>query len=130
MKNNYIRTVFGLALLTGLLLLLNTLFYRFTDPAAPDTFVYSLAVVYCFFYLLAGVIMGVLNFINKKNKEQLGYAFLLLTGAKMALSYFLARPIISLGEAATTEKVNFFIIFIIYLVIESYYTARLLNNKQ
>ena len=48
----------------------------------------------------------------------------------MAICYLIARPIISKGEAAATEKVNFFVIFIVYLVIEAYYTARLLNNKQ
>lgn len=130
MKNNYPRILFGLALFTGLLLLMNTLYYRFFNQGADDTFTYSLVVMYAFFFILSSIILTVLIYIGKKNKEQLGYAFLLLTGVKMGISYILARAIISKGEIAATEKVNFFAIFIMFLVIEAYYTARLLNNKQ
>jgi hypothetical protein len=76
------------------------------------------------------VILGVLIKISIKNKEQLGYAFLFFTSAKMAASYFFARPIIRHSAENPTEKVNFFVIFILFLAIEAYYTARLLNNKQ
>ena len=131
MKNNYFKVVFSLALFSTLLLLLNTLFYRYTSYGAQQhDFVYSLVMLYSFFYLLSAVIIGALNLIYKKNKEQLGYAFLFLTSAKLAISYFLAKPIIEKGEVAATEKINFFIVFIIFLIIEAYYTARLLNNKQ
>lgn len=129
--NTIAKPIFGLGLLSGLLLLLNTLYYKFTATAAnTEDFVYPLVVQYALFFILSSVIMVVLQIVSKKNKEQLGYTFLLATGAKMAICYLIARPIISKGEAATAEKVNFFIIFIVYLVIEAYYTARLLNNKQ
>jgi hypothetical protein len=68
--------------------------------------------------------------IGKNSKEQIGYAFLLLTAVKMALSYVLVRPILEASKENPTEKVNFFAIFILFLAIEAYYTARLLNNKQ
>jgi len=131
MKNFYVRTILSLASISGLLLLLNSLYYGFISTNGTDAgYVYDLVVVYAFFFILSSIILSVLIYISKKNKEQIGYAFLLLTGVKMGLSYVLARPIIAKGEAASNEKVNFFIIFIVFLVIEAYYTARLLNNKQ
>lgn len=129
MNNNYFKTVVRLALLSGILLLLNYLFYHFTE-ASFESLVYSPVTVYCFFFLLSAAIIAALDFVNKSNPQQVGFAFLVVTGIKMLLSYVLARPIIEKGDAADTEKFNLVIIFIIYLVIEAYYTARLLNKKQ
>mgnify|MGYP003579903780 CR=1 FL=1 len=129
--NSIAKQIVGLGLLAGLLLLLNTLYYKFADQSvSTEAFEYPLAVVYSLFFILSSIVMVILHLVNKKSKEQLGYTFLLATGAKMAICYLFARPIIAKGEAATAEKVNFFIIFIVFLVIEAYYTARLLNNKQ
>lgn len=129
--NSITKQIIGLGLLAGLLLLLNTLYYRFAGQAiSTDSFIYPLAVIYALFFILSSIIFVVLHLVNKKNKEQLGYTFLLATGLKMAICYLFARPIIARGEDAAGEKVNFFIIFIVFLVIEAYYTARLLNNKQ
>lgn len=129
--NTIAKPIVGLGLLSGLFSLLNTLYYKFIAAAVnTDDFVYSLAVQYALFFILSSLIMVVLQIVGKKNKEQLGYTFLLATGIKMAICYLMARPVIAKGEAAAGEKVNFFIIFIVYLVIEAYYTARLLNNKQ
>lgn len=129
MNNNYLKTVFRLALLSGIFLSLNYLFYHFTE-ADFENLVYSPVTVYCFFFLLSAGIIAALDFVNKSNPQQLGFAFLVVTGIKMLLSYVLARPIIEKGDAASAEKYNLVIIFIVYLVIEAYYTARLLNKKQ
>jgi len=108
-------------------------FLLYLQPDLKDKtadFIYPLPLVYLFFLVLSLLIIAVLVKVGKKNKEQIGYAFLLLTGVKMALSYAFGRPIITkLGENPT-EKINFFMIFILFLAIEAYYTARLLNNKQ
>lgn len=130
MAKNYSKMIFALALFAGLLLVLNFFYYRLLDTAMVDSFTYPLAVVYGFFFILSVAILSILIYINKTNKDQLGYAFLFLTAAKMAISYFMARPIILKGEDSSTEKFNFFIVFIVFLVVEAYYTARLLNNKQ
>ncbi|WP_417352886.1 DUF6168 family protein [Flavobacterium alkalisoli] len=130
MKKKYASALLRLAIIAIVLFGLNTLLYLIPDIGlATDNFIYPISVVYLFFFVFSAVIISVLIFISGKNREQLGYAFLFLTGAKMAISYVLARPVINKLSENPTEKINFFVIFILFLIIEAYYTARLLNNK-
>ncbi|WP_294733634.1 DUF6168 family protein [uncultured Flavobacterium sp.] len=109
---------------------INMIIYEMPDlKSAKDSFIYSLPVVYLFFLVFTLVILGVLIVAGKKKKEQIGYIFLFLTSAKMGLSYVFARPILNKVVDDPTEKINFFVVFILFLAIEAYYTARLLNNK-
>ncbi|PZR21275.1 MAG: hypothetical protein DI539_08420 [Flavobacterium psychrophilum] len=129
MDKNYIGIFIKTGVAACIFLVLNIVLYQFL--LIPDQeFYYPLPLVYGFFLVFSLIILGVLIRIGKKNKEQLGYAFLLLTSVKMAASYFFARPMIAQSGENPTEKVNFFLVFILFLAIESYYTARLLNNKQ
>ncbi|ALM50751.1 hypothetical protein AMR72_09975 [Flavobacterium psychrophilum] len=93
-------------------------------------FQYPLALVYAFFLIFSLIILGILIKVSTISHTQVGFAFLLLTTIKMAGSYVFIRPILANTGQNPTEKVNFFVIFILFLAIEAYYTARLLNNKQ
>lgn len=107
------------------------LYYVLPDlKAQAVTFEYPLWIVYAFFLIFSLIILGVLIKISKKNAAQAGYTFLLLTSAKMAASYLLARPILAKTIEFPTEKYNFFAVFVLFLAIEAYFTVRLLNNKQ
>lgn len=131
MDKNYTGVFIRTAGLAIVFFIVNFLVYQI--PAleyAREDAQYTLASVYAFFLIFSLIILGILIKLSAKNKEQLGYAFLLLTSIKMALSYVFARPIIAQSGENPTEKVNFFVIFILFLAIEAYYTARLLNNKQ
>lgn len=128
MDKNYISIFIKTGVAACIFLVLNILLYQFVIIPGKE-FYYPLPLVYGFFLVFSLIILGVLIRISKKNKEQLGYAFLLLTSVKMAASYFLARPMIAQSGENPTEKINFFVVFILFLAIESYYTARLLNNK-
>lgn len=49
----------------------------------------------------------------------------------MAIAYLFMKPILSSQSTFSgTEKINFFIIFILFLIIETILTIRMLNNKQ
>ncbi|KAF2518964.1 hypothetical protein E0W68_06820 [Flavobacterium salilacus subsp. salilacus] len=118
------------AIIAVVLLVANLFIYRLPGlEGAAKNFIYTLPVVYLFFFVFTIIILGVLVIIGKKRNEQLGYIFLFLTSAKMGLSYLFARPILAKTIDDPTEKINFFIVFILFLAIEAYYTARLLNNK-
>jgi len=55
----------------------------------------------------------------------------LVTCVKMALSYVILHPIIhSDTQNIKIEKIDFFIIFALFLAIETIVTIRILNNKQ
>lgn len=131
MIKSYLNIFVPVTVIAVILAVLNILLYFHPGLAASrQTFIYPLPVVYGFFLLLSIIILGILIKVSEKNEQQIGFAFLLLTGVKMALSYFMVSPILGKAEPDATEKINFFVVFLIFLVIEAYYTARLLNKKQ
>lgn len=96
-----------------------------------DNFIYSTLLLYVLFALLSLVIVSLLKKVKETSENYVGYAFLAFTTLKMAIAYAFLRPIIHTDLPKTpTEKMNFFIVFIYFLVIETYLTIRILNNKQ
>ena len=80
--------------------------------------------------VLTALILLALLQIDKKAKEQLGYAFLGLTSAKVILSYVIATQFLFQGTVIAKElKINFFIAFLIFLCLDAYFVIRLLNKK-
>jgi hypothetical protein len=131
MDKKYVSIFIKTAAIACVFLITNLLLYFIPSLNAQKAgFVYPIALVYLFFFVFCIIILGILIKISLKNAGQLGYTFLLLTSVKMAASYLLARPIIAKSIEFPTEKVNFFAVFVLFLAIEAYFTARLLNNKQ
>jgi uncharacterized membrane protein YoaK (UPF0700 family) len=96
-----------------------------------DNFVYSTPMLYLLFTLLSMIILLALTKVNEVAKDYVGYAFLAFTMAKMVIAYAFLRPIIHINLPKTpTERLNFFIVFIYFLAIETILTIRILNNKQ
>ena len=61
----------------------------------------------------------------------MGYAFMALTSLKIGILLFWAQPILkNTAEIAKFEKINFFILFALFLAIETIVAAQILNNKQ
>lgn len=96
-----------------------------------QNFHFPIEVVYGFFFVCSVVILLVLIKVKEKNIDNVGYTFLLVTFIKMAVSYAVLSPILDSGNPnARIEKLNFFIIFALFLTIETIVTARILNIKQ
>lgn len=96
-----------------------------------QNFHYPIEVVYSFFLISSLVIIFILIKAKTKNIDYVGYTFLLVTFLKMGLSYLVLSPILQSGNPnAGTEKVNFIVVFSLFLAIETTVTVRLLNNKQ
>ncbi len=92
---------------------------------------YSIANLYSMFFVFSVVIMSLLLFVRTKNLDYVGYTYLIATSVKMGIAYFLLRPIlVTTIDENSTEKINFFIVFICFLAIETLLTIRILNNKQ
>lgn len=97
----------------------------------PSTFYYSLELEYCCFALATAVIVFVLQKIKQKNFDTVGLIFLWITSIKMIACFFAVRPILQLeSPTASIEKINFFVIFILFLAIETAITINLLNEKK
>lgn len=107
------------------------IFYFLRDNPKLSNFYYPVETEYVFFLLCSIVILLVLIQVKARNIDNVGYTFLLLTSIKMMLSYAFLKPILNLGGAnLAIEKINFFIIFAVFLAIETIVTIRILNNKQ
>lgn len=92
---------------------------------------YSLEQLYSFFLMASALIIFVLVKIKEKNLDNVGYVFMLLTCIKMAVSYFMLKPILdNVSQSQHFDKINFFTIFMLFLAIETIITIRLLNNNQ
>jgi hypothetical protein len=100
-------------------------------PIANVNYVYSLEELYGFFSICSLFIMLLVIVVNTKNKDHVGMSFIIVTTLKIILAVIMVKPIL---HNATTynlklEKINFFIIFIFFLAIETVFTIRILNSK-
>ncbi len=91
-------------------------------------FYYSIPLLYGLFFLLSAVILIIVTKISEKNFDNTGMVFMIATSIKMVVAFFLVRPILPL-EDNKIEKINFFIIFILFLLIETILVAKILNKK-
>ncbi|SHL51055.1 hypothetical protein SAMN05443543_102312 [Flavobacterium flevense] len=96
-----------------------------------EVFYYSLEQLYGLFFILSfGIILMLLK-IKKRNFDQVGMSFLLLTSIKLGVYYFILKPILNSKQYdIATEKMNFFALFILFLTIETVVTIRILSEKQ
>jgi hypothetical protein len=94
-------------------------------------FYYSLFQIYILFTVCSLFIIAGLILVRKRNLDNVGYFYLLLTMIKMGIAYFFLHEI---NQNSTTfliyEKKSFFASFIIFLAMETLITARLLNKNQ
>lgn len=128
-KYEYLFTVFIAAL--GGVIVHKCISYFVTQKEFENHFVYSIPLLYVLFASLSMLIVFALMKVNQVYKDYVGYAFLAFTSVKMMIAYAFLRPIINADLPKTsTEKVNFFIVFIYFLALETYLTIRILNNKQ
>lgn len=106
-------------------------FYLNQNNPKYTNFIYPIEVLYGFFVICSILIILLLIKIKTKNIDSVGHTFLLVTSIKMVLSYALLYSILnSTRENIAIEKINFFIIFAIFLAIETVVTIRILNNNQ
>ena len=101
------------------------------EEGIENQFIYSISLLYCFFFAFSAIILFALIQIRQQNINNVGYTFLLLTSIKMAGAYFFLKPILnSHSGAAKIEKFHFFGIFILFLIIETIMSIKILNTKQ
>jgi hypothetical protein len=126
------QPILEVLILSILVYLVHKLFFFLNDnnPKFQD-FHFPIEVAYGFFFGCSVVILLILIKVKTKNIDNVGYTFLLVTCIKMAISYAVLSPILHSGNPnVRIEKVNFFVIFALFLTIETIVTARILNNKQ
>jgi ABC-type transport system involved in cytochrome c biogenesis permease subunit len=120
-------TLLGIAFL--LYVIHKIIFYSFSIN--HEAFHYSLETLYLFFLVLSAIIFKVLLTIKEKSFDNVGMSFLLVTSIKMVFCYMVLRPLLQMPKPHDpTERINFLILFIVFLTIETLFTIRLVNEKQ
>lgn len=131
MKSDFLKTIFGLIVFSVTAYLMNKLLLSYTVLHIDyQKYNYSIESMYAIFLAFTVAILLILQKVKERNSEIVGVVFLLLTSLKMGISYFIFLSIIRSVQENSVEKINFFILFILYLAIDAYYTIRMLNKSQ
>lgn len=94
-----------------------------------QNFHFSIETIYGFFLICSLIIVFILILVKGKNIDNVGYTFLLITFIKMGISYIVLLPILhSENVTIGAEKTNFFIVFALFLTVETIITIKLLNK--
>ena len=112
--------------------LVHKLAFFFLDyQTIESTFQYSLFQVYLFFLFCSVCIVFILIQVKKRDLDNVGNGFLLLTLIKIGIAFLFANPIVSsTSKFKDIERMDFFIVFAVFLTIETMATIGILNNKQ
>jgi hypothetical protein len=109
----------------------NLFFYFNKKNPNYQSFNFSLNEVYGFFLACSLAIILLLLFVKQRSINNVGFTFLFATCLKIGMSFALLMPILnSKTSNIGYEKINFFIVFAIFLTIETVVTIRILNNNQ
>ena len=101
----------------------------FILAGVDSTFYYPLEFLYSMFCLLSVIIVSILVVVKERSINSTGYAFLLLTCAKMAVAYVALRPVLQLqSDSIAPEKLHFFAVFAFFLSVETLISVRILNK--
>ncbi|WP_395065506.1 hypothetical protein [Flavobacterium sp.] len=90
----------------------------------------TLEFVYFILTLFSVLILSTSIVVNSKNKDVVGMTFMLMTTVKVGVLYFVFSKIVPSSNENSVERINFFIVFILFLAMETLITIRLLNKKQ
>ena len=126
------RPILEVLLLSMVVYLLHKVVFFLNDNNPKfQNFHFPIEVVDGFFFVCSVIILFIFIKVKEKNIDNVGYTFLLVTFIKMGISYAVLSPILHSGNPnVKIEKLNFFVIFALFLTIETIVTARILNNKQ
>jgi hypothetical protein len=126
---NY-QPLLNLLLISAAIFGLHEAFFFILGIKDSGDFQLLLVRVYAFFLLCSAIIIFILMKVKEKSIDNVGSSFLLLTCLKMGAAYFFLKQI-SHPESADAgfERANFFIVFAIFLAIETVLTIRILNKR-
>lgn len=95
-----------------------------------EQFYHPIHSMYSFFAMCSAAIIFILTIVRRKSIDNVGQVFLLLTCIKMGIAYWFLYPALQQRqEIAGFEKLNFFIVFGLFLALETVLTIRLLNKR-
>jgi len=126
---NY-KPILNVMLLAGIAYLIHKFIFHFLK-INETSFFYSIETLYLLFLAMSTLVFIVVLKVKERHFDNVGMSFLLVTTVKMIFCYLILKPILHLNNTHNSvEKINFFLIFVIFLTIETVLTIRILNKKQ
>lgn len=99
--------------------------YAFQIPwSVPEV---SLVSLYVFFSACSLVIILAMVITKKRNRDAVGYTYLLATSLQLALSYFMIRNALNHPSIALADKLNLGFVFAAFLLAETSVGMKMLN---
>lgn len=128
---NYASIFYFLLFSVTLYIVHKLLFYVLGTTVDSSQFYYNLEFLYAFFAGMGLLIILSLKMVLKSSPDFVGMAFLVATNINLLFSYIMVRPILAktVGDVKI-EKINFFMIFILFLAMEIVMTAKMLVNSR
>jgi hypothetical protein len=105
-------------------------FLIFNSEPKEGGFKFLLEIMYIFFFVFSAIIIFIMNLAKKISPENVGFIFMFITTLKVGISYFIFSSIISSENTNIVGRINFFIVFIVFLAIEAVFAIILLNKNQ
>ena len=110
-------------------LIIHVLLFKLPFLKQKETeFYYKIPILYLLFFVFSFLILIIVTKISEKNFDNTGMIFMVATSIKMVVAFFLVRPILY-REDNKIEKINFFAVFILFLLLETIIAAKFLNKK-
>lgn len=130
MTRKQLRPIFELLFFSALAFLGHMLLFQFYFSGRDANFLYTIPELYGFFLTCSVIIFLILIRIKRNNIDSVGNTFMLLTCIKMVLAYVLLHPILEATHSeVAAEKINFFVVFALFLTIETAVSIRLLQKN-
>jgi len=95
-----------------------------------ESFRWPIKQLYLIFLIISSIIVIITERISKKNFDQTGMSFLVLTSVQLVLVYLIFKPLLNEDTVTTTEKLHGGFVFVLFLAIETLLIIQLLNKKQ
>ena len=112
----------------SILVLIDHLVLKFFFSINQKSFVLHYPLVLGTFIFSSIVVCGISYYLYQKNFDIIGYVFLFLTTLKMGVFFFIGKPLLLHKNVLEFEKIHFFILFFLFLILETYWTIFLLNK--
>lgn len=120
----FVQLILAIALVIGLQFVL---FYFFQFNT--NSFYYQPVHHVVFLSIASAILLFTHQYIAKKNSEQLGYAFLGTMTLKVVASFLFIQPVLDLKIQNEHERTVFFILFLLFLALDVWFTTQILNAK-
>lgn len=131
MNLNTYRPIFPFFWIVILCYILHRLvFFVFQTKIPSNNFQISLEQLYLGYSIFSIILFLILTTVKKKSFDNVGMLFLILITFKMVICFiFLNAFYVKSVNHYAIEKMNYFVMFMLFLAIETMFAIRILNNK-